>query len=249
MTKKGQGPKFDKPFGRILWKASFARIYKDANILLDLAKSSVVEGHTSITRLPRISILSFAISLEALANRLLEDAKESTGEEITDERKTSLKDKYQSIIEKHPAKTGKKFSPTKETQKIWNMFIELIHWRDEFVHPKGFNPVIYGLSKNRDGIKEINAMRRSQVPNVLKTVLCDRVPRYNFGLSGLPTSPTEVVLDNALAAKSIVDKFVKRLNTVLGGYLTENKLLDEIDIGEFYFPPNGERQIVELIRG
>lgn len=225
-------------------KGSFNRIYVDAMKLLEMARANKEGGNLYRSRLPRIAILLFAVSLEALALRLCAEITELTGENLIDER-LATKDKFREIPVYHPEGSGKKFNTN---GKLWSQFVDLVKWRDEAVHPKATIQRVLKMDPRKGNHREYHYVGRSEVPAVLRPKLFDsnsiRVP----GPSGLPLDPHEVVLEHAEAAKKIVDGMVARLDEILGGYLRRSRTLEAFATATAHHP-DGTIQELELRMG
>lgn len=220
-------------------KGSFKRIYEDAMRLLEMARTNKEGDDLHRNRLPRIAILLFAVSLEALAARLCSEIAELTGENLIDER-SATKDKFREIPIHHPEHTGKKFNTS---GRLWSQFVDLVKWRDDAVHPKATIQRVWKVDRRKGKFREYHFVGRSEVPTALRRKLFDSSSIRPPGPSRLPLDPYEVGLEHAEAAKKIVDRMVDRLDEILGGYLRRSKTLEEFATGTAYYPDGTIQQI------
>jgi hypothetical protein len=225
-------------------RGNFKRLYNDADRLVRMVQDTPEGGYFFKCCLPRISILLFAISLEALANQLIDDIVARAGSTTIDER-CPTRDKWKMIPSEHPDSIGKGFNTM---SKSWRQFTELVKWRDESVHPKALNPVVVKVVRSGEKEWEYDFVRLSEVPKKLRETLLKGTRRTVYGESGLPASPHEAVLEHAEAAKGIVDAMVKRMDELLGGCLSGRGFLKEGDIARAIHP-DGTSQTLELLGG
>jgi hypothetical protein len=245
MTAKNKSDRKDPySYGVMKGKESFKRIYNDALLLMKIAKKHPQWRYISTSCLPRNSIILFAISLEALVNRLLADAEAKLGYSIENER-ASLKDKLKAIVAKHPNSIGKSIDPKSH---LSFRLTDLIKWRDEYVHPKSEIPKFFRIVKKVRGYGEYEEVKLSSIPKDFRDKLKRGIKLKGYGTLGLPSSPTEILMSHAEAVRKLVDDIVNKIDEKLGGYLKKSDILKEEDEAIIYYP-DGFHHKVNLVAG
>ena len=228
-----------------LGSCSFGRIYNDARKLLEISANAGLEDYVHRSCLPRTALLLFAISLEALANRVVKDIEDlKSPHEVGESLATS--DKWKLIPRYHPfAKRG----GFDTTSKSWQSFVELIKWRNEYVHPKAVVPDVQRGRKTAEGFwTGESVLSSSEIPrHIRKAYPILAAPRV-LGVSRLPTSPYDVTFEEAVTGQAIVDRMTARLDELLSGRLTSARLLEEHDHASAIHP-DGVVQDLGAMRG
>jgi len=183
--------------------------------------------------------------LEALANRVVKDI-EDLGQIHKIAEKDSTVEKWKLIPLHHPHANREAFDTSSTT---WQSFVELVKWRNEYAHPKAVVPDVRRGRKTAEGLwTGDSVLESSEIPPRIRQAFPILAGPRVYANSQLPTSPYDVIYENAKAGQAIVDRMTEKLDELLSGRLTAAKLLKEDDQA-FVFHPDGTVQNRETTRG
>lgn len=203
---------------------SFHYLYQDAEYLLSACRLPNIRNSFEVTRIARSAFLLYALSLEALINRVLDQfLKDDVRDFITDrEEKFSTIDKWQIL------------SLLTVAKKLdlgaypWSHLNELFKIRNDYVHPKHDRKAYYeALTKTK--MKHVDWKDIPKDSGLAETDFIYRQTR-------LPKDPYGFGLAQLEGVKKIVDDAVKGLDNIMGGKILANNwaIGDQLTL---FFPP------------
>jgi len=223
---------------------NFARTYNEAVRLMEISEATGLSEYTYVSCLPRIALLLFAVSLEALANRVVLDIEELNARHEIKERAATA-EKWKQLAKWHPHSVGR----FDTTSSLWRCFTELLDFRNEYVHPKGrVLDVQSGTHSGKGWWTGNSVLVSNRVPAHAKRLISDlKRPRVHAE-SLIPLSPYDVNYENATQGKRIVDGMCGELDRLLNGRLVRRQLLQEYD-DAIAIHPDGGTQKLSILRG
>ena len=192
---------------------SFNYLYGDAEGLLQLATKA--QGFERIP-LSRTALLLFVLSLEGLINRVMDHFLPARVHDFIVEREENLsfEDKWLLVPLMGSEDQACRFDTSSYP---WSHFSELVRLRNDYVHPKHDRPAYYqAISATEWDLLDWKRIPKNS--GITEKKLIYRQTR-------IPKDPYAVLPEHAAKAKQVVDDMVAKLDSFLGGALTQGNWL------------------------